>query len=134
MRDAAASIEVEVGVVGGPRFKAVVDPLQQENIARIITRHVVPRALLALHAAKPEVLTRCLELAADMEDRAEIIEFIAIELEEFSRREEGIESLEWRARAKLMEQESGVALLYIECYVVGDDNVGFIQDLPEVMH
>lgn len=134
MGDPVPGVRVQVGVVCGPRFQALVDPLQQQDVVRVIAGEVVPRAFFALHAAQPEVLTRMRELTADREDGAQIIEFIAIELEKASRCDQRIKGLKWTTGLQFMEQESGEAFLYVEINVMGDDDIGLIQDAPEVPH
>ncbi len=134
MWDPFPGVHVQVGVVCGPRFQTLINPLKQDNVVRVICHEVVPRALFALKAAKPEVLTRMRELTATPKDGAQVIEFIAVEFEELSCSEEGIEGLEWTTGLQFMEEEPGVAFLYIECYIMGDNDVGLIEYSPEVLH
>ncbi len=134
MRDATVSIDVEIGVICGPRFQAFVDPLEQEDVLSVIARHVVPSALSALHAAEPEVFTRIGELTSNAEDGTKIVQFVTVKLKEFACSDKRVIGLEWAAWTKLVEEEPGEALLYIECYVVGDDDIGPIKDVPKFLH
>ncbi len=128
------AINIKIGVVCGPRFETAVDPFEEQNVVSVITRHVIPSALLALHTAEPEVFARMRELAPDVEDCAKVVKFVGIKLEEFSCSDKRVKGLEWTTRAELVEEESGEALLYVECNVVGDDNVSLVQDTPKVLH
>lgn len=120
-----SSIEkTEVGKLG-PRLEALVNPNEKPDILCIIATHEPPGFGVALYTTSPQMGTSIRHFPPTSEIAAEIIKFVAIELERPASELEGIYRLERSWRLVPVNRWAGVDLLDIEgVTIMSNNNIG----------
>ena len=84
-----------------------------------------------MHTAEPQVFTCVCYLPADAQISPQIIQAIAIHLEEFTRHLQGVEGLEWGRWGEFVEEKAGRCFFEIEgVSIMRDDNIRIVEQIP----
>ncbi len=130
----SASVEIEVGEIGGVWQNIVIESKQEPNVVRIIEHEFTPRLSLASHTLKPKVLSGVWELATYPEQGASKIQLVATKFEVFSEDFEGVDGPEIWGRFHLVVEKPSIGFFQVEgIAIVRDANVALAEQRVKVL-
>src|SRR5262245_22968393 len=125
----------DIRIGGRPGTEPEKDPLKQVHVPDVVPLHQRPGSWIASHAAEPEDGPGMGELPAELEVATEVVQPVTVELEMFLRDLECVDRSIRAWRPHVVCNETGVCLPDVESIaVVGNDDVGLVEELPQVPH
>src|ERR1035437_10048575 len=74
-------VHAKIRMIGHVGFQAMIDTLEQNDVAAIVPAHHGPGFGIALHTTRPQIETGMHQLLAEAERRSEITKLVAVEME-----------------------------------------------------
>ena len=126
----------QIRVLVVPLAKAEIQRFEDLYVVSVIALHQRPRlGIVKPHNVLPEINASRLDLLADAQVLDDLIKVVPREREDSLRQSQGVDFLKRRRPIKALDDDAGIRPLGVEGdTVVGDDDIGLIEQLPGKTH